>query len=711
MNREVFTMILAMIVLTVLSELAFTFYVSAYGFSNFIGHIFKLFSFALFYKAILVNGLLKPQNLFYGLLENEEERRRQNEFILMTMARNYPDSYLLIVERDFSISFSTKEPESSDKRKTLEQLFGTDAEIITANVREAFLGRQRSCEVRQKGQYFNYKTVPLYSGDNKIERVLIVVENITIRIKKERMEQAKWKFNDYAANHSFDELLCFFLDEAEVLSGSQIGFFHFVDDDQEHLSLRARSTNTSRNICDDDIQELNRPYALSDAGIRGWCVSERRAVILNDYRNDPETKGLPSGHVPIVREMVVPVFNNKKIVAILGVGNKYDLYDEDDVKTVGDLAELVWETIMRKQTETALRERDEKLRNLEKALEQSPVSIVITDRKGRIEYVNRKFCTITGYGEKELLGNNPKILKSGETTAEQYSEMWKTIRSGHTWQGFFHNRKKNGELYWEDAVISPVFNERGAISHYVSVKEDISGRLEEEAKRKQLEEQLQHQGKMDALGQLAGGMAHDFNNTLSGIIGAAQLLKNTSIDPGTKGEQYVTMILQAALRAADLTAKLLTFSRKSQVDIKPVNLHNLIDEAVSILRRTIDKKISIKVEKGAENPVIEADYSSLENCLMNLCINASHAMPEGGSIGIITGNIHLDETYCRNSSFELSPGDYLRLEVVDTGTGIPLDLQKKIFEPFFTTKNPGKGTGRSPRASTGLFRNLIELMP
>ncbi|MBB6481877.1 MASE3 domain-containing protein [Spirochaeta isovalerica] len=693
MNREVYKMIIIMMTLSILSELSFTFYVSAYGIFNFIGHAFKLFSFIFFYKAILVTGILKPQNLFYSMLENEEERRRQNEFILMTMAKNYPESYLLIVEKNLTISFSTRNREATEGYDTLEELFGEMKDEIIARINDAFLGKQKHFELSRKGQYFQYKTVPLFTKDESVERVLLVVENITERVKEEKMEQARWKFNDFAGRHTLEELLRYFLDEAEALTGSRMGFFHFVDRDQKNVTLQTWSTNTLQTMCKIGKKGPERHYAIDDAGIWVECVRERKPVIHNDYQTVAGRKGLPEGHAPVLRELVVPVFRNKKIVAILGVGNKEELYNEDDLKTVNDLADLAWDTIVKKRTETALEEREKRLRNLETALEQSPVSIVITDKAGRIVYVNRKFCNITGYGEDELLGKNPKILKSGETSEEQYKEMWGTISSGNTWKGIFHNRKRNGELYWEDAVIAPVFDAGGAISHYVSVKEDISRRLEEEEKRKDLEEQLQHQGKMDALGQLAGGMAHDFNNTLSGIIGAAQLLSDSSVSLDEKGEKYVNMILQAAVRAADLTAKLLTFSRKGKVDFHTVNLHELIDEAVSILKRTIDKKVAINVEKEAGNFLVEADYSSLENSLMNLCINAGHAMPDGGSITIITANVQLDDRYCRNSAFELSPGEYIRLEVVDTGTGIPLRIQKKIFEPFFTTKKRGKGTG------------------
>ena len=198
---------------------------------------------------------------------------------------------------------------------------------------------------------------------------------------------------------------------------------------------------------------------------------------------------------------------------------------------------------------------------------------------------------------------------------------------------------------------------------------------------------------MASIGQLAGGIAHDFNNMLAGIMGAAQLLKSPKRNIDEKSIKFVDMILQASARAADLTAKLLAFGRKGEISSTAVDINDVIKNTIAILSKTIDRKIQISVTSKAENHIVIGDNSGLQNVLMNLGINASHAMENGGKLTFKTRNIQLNTTYCKASSFEINPGNYIEIEIQDTGHGIPPEYLTKIFEPFFTTKEQGKGTG------------------
>ena len=211
--------------------------------------------------------------------------------------------------------------------------------------------------------------------------------------------------------------------------------------------------------------------------------------------------------------------------------------------------------------------------------------------------------------------------------------------------------------------------------------------------RKETEELLTQSRKMDAIGQLAGGIAHDFNNMLTGIINSAQLLGQTIKVSDKKENKLIQIILEAAERAADLTGKLLAFSRRGKIAKQAVNCHNILKNTISILSRTINKNIEIKDNLNAINSIVIGDNSELQNVLMNIGINASHAMPKGGELSFSTQNVNLNETYCSISPFTISPGEFLEIEIRDTGCGIPFENQKKIFEPFFTTKEAGKGTG------------------
>ncbi len=225
-----------------------------------------------------------------------------------------------------------------------------------------------------------------------------------------------------------------------------------------------------------------------------------------------------------------------------------------------------------------------------------------------------------------------------------------------------------------------------------SIKAQMENLNREMAEKARVKEQLAQSRKMDAIGQLAGGVAHDFNNVLAGIYGAAQLLEGQCAGRG-ESERHIRMILEASERAADLTGKLLAFGKKSPIRRENGDIHRIIGDTLVMLERTIDKRVSIAVREGAGTARFNGDTAAIQNCLMNLAINAVQAMPEGGALTIGTDNVILDEDFCRESPFEIVPGCYIVLDVEDTGTGIPGENLTKIFEPFFTTKDVGKGTG------------------
>jgi len=224
------------------------------------------------------------------------------------------------------------------------------------------------------------------------------------------------------------------------------------------------------------------------------------------------------------------------------------------------------------------------------------------------------------------------------------------------------------------------------------------------------QDQLRQSEKMQAIGQLAGGIAHDFNNQLSGILGYAEILGNRIGDPNMK--RYATYIANAAERSSELISKLLTFSRKGTFVAAPVNLHSVVQEVIVLLEHSIDKRIHVKNYLEAENPWIIADASQIQNAILNLAINARDAMPDGGTITFSTRSIWVDEESSRCVSWELTPGEYIELDVADNGIGMDKQTQQHIFEPFFTTKEVGKGTGMGLAAVYGtvkMHRGLIHV--
>jgi PAS domain S-box-containing protein len=332
---------------------------------------------------------------------------------------------------------------------------------------------------------------------------------------------------------------------------------------------------------------------------------------------------------------------------------------------------------------SAHRRAEGDLRKLFQAIEQSPASVMITDVRGRIEYVNPKFTQSTGYTYPEVVGKTPRILKSGTTPDEQYEALWKTISAGQVWRGELQNRKKSAELFWEWAAIAPVKNARGEITHYVSVSEDIT-------QRKTNEERLRHAQKMQAIGELTGGIAHDFNNLLAIILGNLELL-NEQLKTEGDARELINDAIWSAERGADLTGRLLAFARRQRLNPEVTDVNAVIRDMTELLRRTLGERIRIHENLAPDVWKTIIDRGQLENALLNLVVNARDAMPDGGTLTIETGNTVIGGD--GEAGTEGAHGEYAALVVRDTGTGMPPEVVERVFEPFFTTKRFGEGSG------------------
>lgn len=341
-----------------------------------------------------------------------------------------------------------------------------------------------------------------------------------------------------------------------------------------------------------------------------------------------------------------------------------------------------YECFMRDISERRLAEA-EKARMMT-AVEQTGEAIIITDPSGIIEYVNPAFEKVTGFQRKEIIGQNARILKSGKHDTAYYEQLWKTLQNGATWRGRMTNRRKDGSLYTEDVVISPVFDSSGNTIHYIAVKRDVTKQLQTSAMLAQAQ-------KMESIGRLAGGIAHDYNNMLSVILGHAEmaLLK---LDTSNPLYEELIEIRKAAKRSADITGQLLAFARKQTVAPKVLDLNHTLDGMLNMLHRLIGENIDLVWLPDKNIASVKIDPHQLNQILANLCVNARDAIADTGKITIVTGNAVLDKTYCANHP-GFVPGEYVLLTVHDSGCGMNMDIQEKVFEPFFTTKEPGKGTG------------------
>ncbi|MGL1934446.1 MAG: MASE1 domain-containing protein [Fibrobacterales bacterium] len=268
-----------------------------------------------------------------------------------------------------------------------------------------------------------------------------------------------------------------------------------------------------------------------------------------------------------------------------------------------------------------------------------------------------------------------------------------SIETGELIRDVSERMSESGAELYENITIYPLY-EKTSVGAVI--------RIDDVTKETEMQKELSHGRKMDAIGQLVGGVAHDFNNMLAGILGGAQLLKSPSVNLNEKGEKYVDLIVQSADRASDLTNKLLSFGHKGKFVSTTVDVHTILDDTVDMLSRTINKNITVSIEKNMNNAGIIGDDSALGNAFLNIGINASQAMPDGGSITFETHQVTLEHAFCEKSSFDIVPGEFIEILIHDTGCGIPLKSLSKIFEPFYTTKKQGEGTGLGLAAVHGM---------
>ncbi len=359
---------------------------------------------------------------------------------------------------------------------------------------------------------------------------------------------------------------------------------------------------------------------------------------------------------------------------------------------IGDLARSFQHMDTRLRSAfAAIQARAEERARLVAAIEQSGEIIVITDTRGVIEYVNPAFEQITGYTSAEALGRTPRLVKSGCQDLGFYEDLWQTISAGRTWRGEMVNQRKDGTLYTEETIISPVRDGGGRIINYVGVKRDITDQLQMEAEKRELERRSNQLQRLESVGRLAGGVAHDLNNLLTPILGYAEMLLTETSDNAPR-RANLKGIIAAAWRARDLVAQLLAFGRRQMLSLTPVDLNTVLRRFHSLLRRTLREDVELRIIPAPDLPLVRGDMGQLEQVIMNLAVNAQDAMPEGGTLTIETGETDLDETYAATHE-EVTPGRHVVLSFSDTGFGMDDETRTHLFEPFFTTKEAGRGTG------------------
>ncbi len=346
----------------------------------------------------------------------------------------------------------------------------------------------------------------------------------------------------------------------------------------------------------------------------------------------------------------------------------------------------------RKLAENSLRASERKYRTL---LDSIGVGFYETDLEGYMIFFNETLCKLLGYTENDLKGLHYRQFideKDRKTVFHVYNTVYRT---GQSATGFVYNIiSKDGRRIPHEASVTLVRDDAGRPIGFRGIARDVT-------EEKQLEERLLQAQKMESIGTLAGGIAHDFNNLLAGILGYASLTK-TKISREHDIFRYIEAIEASASRAADLTSQLLAFARGGKYESKPVNLNTVVEDTLKILSRTLDKSIEITRNLREHLPNVEADPAQMQQLLMNLCVNAGDAMPNGGHLTIGTDVVEMGKN---DVDMEAAPGPYVMLSVADTGVGMDRETIARIFEPFFTTKGPGEGTGLGLSMVYGVVKN------
>lgn len=326
------------------------------------------------------------------------------------------------------------------------------------------------------------------------------------------------------------------------------------------------------------------------------------------------------------------------------------------------------------------------------AIDQAGEGIMLTTPDGTITYVNAAFERNTGYSREETIGRKPSILKSGVLDAAFYKQLWDTILSGKVWTGRFVNRRKDGSIYTEESSISPIFDNDGQIKAFVEVSSDITLQLARDA-------QLMESQRLESVGRLAGGVAHDYNNMLQIILACAESAMSQVL-PQSLVYKELLEITSAATKSATITRQLLTFARQQTAEPRQIDLNISVRGMLNMLGRLIGPGVRLNWQPGEDIWPVLIPPTHVDQILANLCINARDAMPGNeGVITLSTSNISLPA-----SATDQIPGEYVRLSVQDTGTGIPPQILPKIFDPFFSTKELGKGTGLGLPTVYGLVK-------
>ncbi len=440
-------------------------------------------------------------------------------------------------------------------------------------------------------------------------------------------------------------------------------------------------------VSGDRIAAGPEPPVPLDRSAPGWVLAHRIVRIDPDLERSPDRFAEDGALLRdgIRSRMTIPLFAGERIVGTLSFYHRSGkAYSPADVDGLGSIPDQMAMAIEKHRMVARLRASEEKYRLL---FEQGPPAAT-AGPDGRFLDVNDELLRLYGYSREEFLR-----LAVGDLSASPDLESpFETVRrTGAAADAEVRQLRKDGTDF------------QGRLNVFPVSEELVLGQITDVTEQRQLEEQLRHIQRMDAVGTLAGGIAHDFNNIIQTILGYAAVAKARACDTGV-GAEEIDAVERAGLRASELTAQLLGFARRGKYEVRPVDLNRVVDKVVSMVRHTFDRSIEIRTDLSPELPAVEGDAGQMEQTVLNLCINARDAMPEGGTLLLATQREEVagDDAAAPGAP---PPGPYVCLRLSDTGVGIPPENIPRIFEPFFTTKETGKGSGMGLAMVYGIVKN------
>ncbi|MBW2002275.1 MAG: PAS domain S-box protein, partial [Deltaproteobacteria bacterium] len=527
-----------------------------------------------------------------------------------------------------------------------------------------------------------------------------------------------------------DDMLNALMEKAMALSQAQVGSIYGVESETKRFRVIA-----SRGL---KSGPKKNSYININESVAQCVVFDKKPLLVQDIATDSRTKKPNDPQYGPPSFLSMPVLVRDNLIAILNLSHKEagQVFDSNDERIcsimsaeiglalenvqlhsqVVDQKESLQERIMalatikdqlhqeiseRKQAEKALQGSDEKYQAILETIEEGYFEV---DLAGKFTFLNDSLCKIFGYPRHELLGMNNQHYTTPETAKKIYHDFNQVYRTGNIARiTNYEIIRKDGMKRVVELSASLMSNDQSQPVGFHGIIRDISERLQAEEEKKKLESQLHQSQKMEAIGTLAGGIAHDFNNILSVIIGYTELAIG-NLPEDSRARSNMNKLLKAGDRAKDLVKQILTFSRHTEYEQKPILIHPIIKETLKLLRSTLPTTIEIRQNISSANMVL-ADPTQIHQVIMNLCTNAYHAMNEkGGILEVSLTDIELDPEFTAKH-LNTYPGPYLRLTVSDTGHGIKTEAIDRIFEPYFTTKGQNGGTGMGLAVVHGIVKS------